>query len=481
MKDLVLRVDELVGESLERGLRAHHRRRLSKLGWGDAFEAGPGGWASGNPPPRAGNSVEVLIDGAETFAAMIEAVRGARSHVHVAGWHVAPDFVLNREPAPVVLRELLADAAGRVDVRVLLWAGAPLPPPLTPSRWSVRAASENLQRGGNVMVGLDAKERLLHCHHEKIVVVDDQIAFVGGLDFTRLGGDRLDGSAHPERGALGWHDVATRLRGPVVADVAHHFAMRWEEVTGASIPTYEAPGPQGQLDAQIVRTIPEKVYSAVPRGDFRILETYVRVLKAAERFIYLENQFLWSSEIVEILADKLRNPPNESFRILLLLPAKPSTGSDDTLGQLAVLVEADEGHGRFLACTLYARDASEVSPVYVHAKVAVIDDQWLMIGSANLNNHSLFNDSEVNVVVRDTNLARSTRHRLWAEHLERPLEEVGGDPVELFENQWGPIAVEQMQRRAQGLPITHRLVRLPHVSKRAKRLLGPLQTLVVDG
>jgi hypothetical protein len=70
---------------------------------------------------------------------------------------------------------------------------------------------------------------------------------------------------------------------------------------------------------------------------------------------------------------------------------------------------------------------------------------------------------------------------LWAEHLERPLEEVGGDPVELFENQWGPIAVEQMQRRAQGLPITHRLVRLPHVSKRAKRLLGPLQTLVVDG
>ena len=234
MKDLVLRVDEFVGESLERGLRAHHRRRLSKLGWGDAFEAGPGGWASGNPPPRAGNSVEVLIDGAETFAAMIEAVRGACSHVHVAGWHVAPDFVLKREAAPVVLRELLADAAGRVEVRVLLWAGAPLPPPLTPSRWSVRAASEELQRGGNVMVGLDAKERLLHCHHEKIVVVDDQIAFVGGLDFTRLGGDRLDGSAHPERGALGWHDVATRLRGPVVADVAHHFAMRWEGLLGGA-------------------------------------------------------------------------------------------------------------------------------------------------------------------------------------------------------------------------------------------------------
>ena len=60
----------------------------------------------------------------------------------------------------------------------------------------------------------------MHCHHEKLVVIDGEIAFVGGIDLTDLGGDRCDTPAHPARGRLGWHDVASRLRGPAVADVA---------------------------------------------------------------------------------------------------------------------------------------------------------------------------------------------------------------------------------------------------------------------
>jgi phosphatidylserine/phosphatidylglycerophosphate/cardiolipin synthase-like enzyme len=481
MRDLVLRTDELLGETLERGLRAHHRRRLSKLGWGHVFDAPPESWAAGDPPERAGCSVDVLIDGEETFGAMIDAIQGARSHVHIAGWHALPDFALRRAGPRTVLQDLLVDASRRVDVKVLLWAGAPVPPPLTPSRRSVRASAQQLRGGGSIAVALDAKERLLHCHHEKIVVVDDEVAFVGGLDFTRLGGDRLDDRAHPERGAVGWHDLATRLRGPVVVDVARHFSMRWTEVTNSPLPEGNAPAGSGGVTAQIVRTIPERVYRAVPRGDFRILEAHLRTLRSARRFIYLENQFLWSSEIVRILAAKLRDPPSDDFRILLVLPAKPSTGSDDTLGQLAVLADADEDRNRFLACTLYATNGLSASPVYVHAKVTVVDDRWLMIGSANLNNHSLFNDTEVNVVMEDPDLARATRRRLWAEHLECPEAEVGDEVVKLYEEKWAPIAREQMERRERGLPLGHRLVRLPHVSKRSKRLLGPLQTLLVDG
>ena len=470
-----------MGEGLERGLRAHHRRRLAKLGWGRVFDASPEGWAAGSPPPRPGNSVEVLIDGKDAFSAMADAIRGARSHVHVAGWHALPDFALRRDGQATKLYDLLETAARAAEVRLLLWAGAPVPPPLTPSRRLVRASAQQFGRQGDIAVALDARERLLHCHHEKVLVVDDEVAFVGGLDFTRLGGDRLDDRAHRERGSTGWHDVATRLRGPVVADVAHHFSMRWAEVTRSSLAKSDAPAGSGDVTAQIVRTIPEKIYEAVPRGDFRILETFLGMLRSAQRFIYLENQFLWSSEIVRILADKLRDPPSEDFRLLLLLPAKPSTGSDDTLGQLAVLAEADEGRNRFQACTLYASGGREPSPIYVHAKVTVIDDRWLMIGSANLNNHSLFNDTEVNVVVEDPDLARSTRQRLWAEHLECSHEEVQAEVADLYEEKWMPIAHAQMERREQGLPLSHRLVRLPHVSKRSKRLLGPLQTLVVDG
>ena len=117
----------------------------------------------------------------------------------------------------------------------------------------------------------------------------------------------------------------------------------------------------------------------------------------------------------------------------------------------------------------------------MHAKVGIVDDRWLTVGSANLNEHSLFNDTEVNVVSHDPALARETRLRLWAEHLELPVESSTGDPATLIDDVWRPLAAEQLERRAAGAPLTHGLVRLAHVSRRSKRLLGPLQSLLVDG
>ena len=182
--------------------------------------------------------------------------------------------------------------------------------------------------------------------------------------------------------------------------------MRWHEVTGKTIPPVGAVEETGDLDVQIIRTIPEHIYSAVPRGEFGILESYVRALRSARRLIYLENQFLWSPEITAIVADKLRRPPDDRFRVLIVLPSKPNTGADDTRGSLGALIEADNGAGRLLACTLYAHEGAFSDPIYVHAKVAIVDDHWLTIGSANLNDHSLFNDTEMNVVIRD----RGARH-----------------------------------------------------------------------
>jgi phosphatidylserine/phosphatidylglycerophosphate/cardiolipin synthase-like enzyme len=232
----------------------------------------------------------------------------------------------------------------------------------------------------------------------------------------------------------------------------------------------------------LVQTIPEKVYKARPRGAFRILETYVRALRSAERLIYLESQFLWSPELVEILVEKLRQPPRDDFRIVAVLPSHPDSGNDDSRGQVGVLADADDGAGRFLACALYARNGSVREPIYVHAKIGIVDDRWLTIGSANLNEHSLFNDTEVNLVSCEPELARKTRERLWAEHLELTLEEVRGrEAAELVDERWYPIAEEQLDRRNRGEPLTHRIVRLPGASRRSRRLLGPLQGLVVDG
>ena len=264
----------------------------------------------------------------------------------------------------------------------------------------------------------DPREHPFHCHHEKTISIDGELAFVNGIDLTDDAGDRFDSSAHGARRRLGWHDVGTRLRGPAVADVHDHFAGRWYEVTGERLERPGPPAPAGDSTVQVVRTVAENMYDDFPKGDFRILESYMRALRSAQRLIYLENQFLWSPEIVAVLADKLRNPPRHDFRLVVLLPAKANNGQDSTRGQLSVLAAADDHAGRFLAATIRSRTGEREDPLYVHAKVGTVDDRWLTVGSANLNAHSLLNDTEMNVVTDDAALARATRVRLWSEHLE---------------------------------------------------------------
>jgi phosphatidylserine/phosphatidylglycerophosphate/cardiolipin synthase-like enzyme len=476
------RIDHAVGQSLEAAISAHHRRRLRSATQLDRLEPPQDGslWAAGDPPPRDGCELEVLIEGAELFPRMAEAIAGARDHVHIAGWHVAPGFGVTRGSDARTVRHLLGEVAERADVRVLLWAGAPVPA-FTPRRSEVRKARDELVRGTRIRCVLDPRERPMHCHHEKLVIVDGSVAFVGGIDITTLGGDRFDSSEHAVRGGLGWHDVGTRVRGPAVADVAAHFAARWSEVADERLAPTPAPEPVGTTTLQIVRTVPEKVYDFLPHGDFRILESYVRALRSAQSLIYLENQFLWSPEIVRVLADKLRNPPSDRFRLVVLLPARPNNGADDTRGQLGVLADADDGAHRFLAATIHSRTGNVVAPLYVHAKVGIVDDAWLTVGSANVNEHSLFNDTEMNVVTHDGRLARDTRLRLWAEHLELGVDDVAGDPATVVDELWRPIASEQRERMLTGRPRTHRLCELPGVSRRSNALRGPLQNLVVDG
>ena len=478
--DLLARVDGAIGGAIEGTITRVHRRRLSKVGWDGAYDpVGDEAWAAGDPPPRGGNSVDILVDGVEAFGSMLEEIKSARSSIYITGWHANPHFALDAADPPSLLHHVLSDAAQRVDVRVLLWAGAPLPI-FRPSRGDMRKVLGQFSEGGAIRCALDARERPMHCHHDKTIVIDNKIAFVGGIDITDFGGNRLDATNHPARPGIGWHDAAAQLRGPAVHDVGAHFRLRWEATTGESLPPAPIPEAAGDIEVQVVRTLPDGMYQELPRGDFRILESYLRALRSARKLIYLENQFLWSPEILVALRDKLQHPPSDDFRLVLLLPAKANSGADDTRGQLATLVQADDGAGRLLACTLVSPNGGGGNPVYVHAKIGIVDDRWLTLGSANLNEHSLFNDSEVNVVTQDEGLARDTRERLWAEHLEVSREEVSGDPTAVIEALWKPIASEQLERTRRGEGPTHRLALLPGLSKRSGLLMGPLQGLTVD-
>ncbi|MEP6561053.1 MAG: phospholipase D family protein [Nakamurella sp.] len=481
---MIDRIDDAVGTVVERAVGAHHRRRLHRLGHTGVLApptpADQTLWVPGPREPRPGNTLDVLIDGDEALGAIVDALAAARSHIHIAGWHLTPSFQLRRDGRTPPLVDLLTALAERVDVRVLLWAGPPLPV-FQPTRKMMRTVRDQLMQGSRVQCVLDARERTLHCHHEKIIVIDDEVAFVGGIDLSDLAGDRWDQPAHPPRSSTGWHDVATRLRGPIVTDVAQHFRARWQETAGQELPPPAQQPAAGNVRIQLLRTVPENTYRFAPRGEFTILDGYLRALRSAQHLIYLENQFLWSTEIVDILTDKLQSPPTPGFRVVLVLPARPNNGADTTRGQLGCLLDADNNAGRVLAATVTAHAGTTTGPLYVHAKVGIIDDKWLTIGSANLNEHSLFNDTEVNILTLDAELARNTRLRLWAEHLECDATDIDGDPTTIIDTIWKPRAAEQLERTRAHQPPTTRITRLPAVSRRTERLLGPTRGLLVDG
>ena len=381
------------------------------------------------PPARPGNAVEVLIDGAQALPAIAEELRRARSHVHLTGWHFSPDFALVRDGEPVVLRNLLAELAERLDVRVLVWAGAPLPL-FRPSRGNVRKMREQLIQHTKIECALDAKERPLHCHHEKTIVIDDRVAFVGGIDLTSESGDRYDTNDHPRaRGRR----LARRLRedrGPGrqrCRRALPHALARSHRRNACPGRAHRAPpatsscrscapcpstSTQRRRAATSASSSPTSAPSKPPNSSSTSKTSSSGRPKSRPRSTTSSS-----------------NPPMPDFRLLLLLPAKPNSGADDTRGVLGELIEADADAGRLLACTLYARSAHVADPIYVHAKIAIIDDDWLTLGSANLNEHSLFNDTEMNLVTHDPDLARQTRLRLWAEHLELPIEEIPSDPT----------------------------------------------------
>src|SRR5436305_47081 len=119
MASLLDRIDAAAGSTIESAIVGHHRRRLRRRGRLRELQPPDDGsqWATGDPPPRPGCGLEVLIDGEAALTRIAHALRDAQESVHIAGWHVTPGFELTRSPDGPPLRELLADLAERVEVR----------------------------------------------------------------------------------------------------------------------------------------------------------------------------------------------------------------------------------------------------------------------------------------------------------------------------------------------------------------------------
>jgi phosphatidylserine/phosphatidylglycerophosphate/cardiolipin synthase-like enzyme len=249
-------------------------------------------------------------------------------------------------------------------------------------------------------------------HHQKIVVIDDCLAFAGGIDVTT---DRWDTSEHLDRNQLRrrpsshrltgpWHDVTSLVSGPAARAIGDLARERWESGTGRAlepVEDVEACWPDVEplltdVDVAISRTRPEHGGTSLVH-EIELL--WLAVIAAARRSVYIESQYFANRRIAEAIAERLREPDGPEFVVV-----NPETAEgwlqEKAMGtaraKLLALVREADVHGRF---QLYVPVTEGRRPIYVHAKVTVVDDRLLRIGSSNLNNRSMGMDTECDVSI----------------------------------------------------------------------------------
>jgi phosphatidylserine/phosphatidylglycerophosphate/cardiolipin synthase-like enzyme len=424
-----------------------------------------------------GNLVRVLIDGAEYFPALCDELRTTGAGDWVCLTDLQSDGDERLAGPGTEIGTVLADLARRgVTVRGLLWRSHPIGH--AAGQIGNLQISRTVNEAGGELV-LDHRVRRGGSHHQKIVVIqrvsrptpDDDVSFTGGIDLAH---GRNDGPCHPgdeQAVSLGddrysehppWHDIQLMVQGPAVADVSWTFRERWEDPAplappnpwrlllnrlakkpterGDLAPADRVPSARGPHAVQVLRTYPalRRGYPFAPDGERSIARAYIKAFGNARRLVYLEDQYLWSLDATRALCSALRANPD--LRCVIAIPRYPDPngrflGGASRFGRWRVERALARAGGDRVAIYDLANDQS--TPIYVHAKVCIVDDVWMAVGSDNLNRRSWTHDSEICCAVIDEEgqLPRETRIRLAREHLADPdasADELG-DPLRWFE------------------------------------------------
>ncbi|HEV7896773.1 MAG TPA: phospholipase D-like domain-containing protein [Planosporangium sp.] len=420
-----------------------------------------------------GNRVRPLVHGRAYFAELLAAIRRMRAGdlLMFTDWRGDPDERLDGPGTEV--GTVLCEAARRgVVVKGLIWRSHL--DTLQFSEAENRHLGEEIEQAGGECL-LDMRVRTGGSHHQKLVVLrhpgrpELDVAYVGGIDLCHSRRDdashRGDPQAAPMAAAYGprppWHDVQMEIRGPAVADVETVFRERWEDpapltrnplhrlrdrlqsedVKAGPLPA-RLPDPPacGDHAVQLLRTYPRRRngYAFAPDGERSIARGYRKVLARAERLVYFEDQYLWSAEVVQTFAEALASRPE--LRLIAVVPR-----FSDQEGRIASTAQE---YGRLQAVrtlyraggdrvAVYCPENHEGTPVYVHAKVVIVDDVWAMVGSDNVNLRSWTYDSELSCAVLDEAgaCARELRLTLAREHLDRADGDDGDlrDPAAAFD------------------------------------------------
>jgi phosphatidylserine/phosphatidylglycerophosphate/cardiolipin synthase-like enzyme len=406
-----------------------------------------------------GNDVTVLVDGAQYFPCLVEELEatGAGDWLYLTDLEGDGDEHLAGDGTAI--GELLAAAAWRgAALRGLLWRSHPV------GHAGAQLGNVRLSRTVNDAGGefvLDHRVRRGGSHHQKVVVIqrtsrasaDDDVAFAGGMDLAHGRNDSARHSGDPQPALLDderygdrppWHDIQLRITGPAVADVAQTFRERWEDPNPLDVPTPwrwlrhrlthkppergalgpadRVPAARGSHAVQVLRTYParRKPYPFARNGERSVARAYVKAFANARTLIYLEDQYLWSLDATRALCRALRENPQ--LRCVIVIPRYPDPagrflGGASRYGRWRVERALARAGGDRVAILDLAN--AEGTPIYVHAKVCVVDDVWIAVGSDNFNRRSWTHDSEIccGVIDLEGRLPRETRLRLVREHL----------------------------------------------------------------
>jgi phospholipase D1/2 len=384
-----------------------------------------------------------IVDAADYYEILAESLELAEESILIVGWDISARVSLRiDEPDRYRLAELLLRLVAerpRLHVYLLGWnfpflflGSRELPPALNVA-WKSHPRIHH---------GIDDFHPVGACHHQKIVVIDDKLAFSGGLDICH---DRWDTPEHlpndPRRKGISghdyspFHDCQLMLAGPIAKDLGDWVRYRWNLAFGQPIAVPEGCENSGR------ECWPAKVLPSLEKADFAISLTYPRfgpqdelrqvermtldLIRTARELLYIENQYLVAKQVGEALMASLQQP--QGPEIVIVLPQLPINWIEEsTMGVLQYrLVKKLRRADRYKRLAIVYPTVAGLAGqrITVHSKVMIVDDDFLKIGSANLNHRSMGLDTECDITLAaegrsDAQAAiRGFRQRLLCEHL----------------------------------------------------------------